>query len=296
MFPMANRDWQEGMHNAVMRLEPDALPHSYRFLPNSIVRWMQLAGLDFDSARNLYRLLTGLVLFYAVYKYARLFCSFNAALIALLLSAAIFPVSFEYYAGQLTDPLSHLSFMLALIFLETEEFALLVTTLVIGSLAKETVLALAGYYVLFCRKEKNYPLKALTLCLATVGAYFGVRLFVLHGAMSYKQTSGVGPEHILKNLTSRDWPVIFLLTACALLPFLVLGWKDTPLSLKRQILYLFPVLFFSGLFFSWLYETRNFMPLVFVMSVVAGSYLVRLDPSALPENVRPADRKPLSPA
>jgi hypothetical protein len=87
-----------------------------------------------------------------------------------------------------------------------------------------------------------------------------------------------------------------LLTACALLPFLVLGWKDTPLSLKRQILYLFPVLFFSGLFFSWLYETRNFMPLVFVMSVVAGSYLVRLDPSALPENVRPADRKPLSPA
>ena len=157
IFPgKTNQVWQVQLHNSVIQLDPGSLPHSYRFLPNSIVRWMELADIDFESARDFYRMICSLLLFYAIYKYARLFSNYTGAMIAMLLVAAIYPISFEHYAGQLTDPLSHLSFVLAFIFLETEEFGLLLSTLLIGSLAKETVLALAGYYVLFGRKERNY--------------------------------------------------------------------------------------------------------------------------------------------
>lgn len=276
-----NRVWQTNMQEWVIQLGPWAIPHSYRFLPNSIVRWMQLAHLDFSSARDLYRLIVGLLLFYSIYKYARLYCNYGGAIIAMLLTAVIYPISFEYYAGQLTDPLSHLSFVLAFIFLETEEFALLFTTLIIGSLAKETVLAMAAYYVLFGRNEKHYPVKAAALCLASGATYIGVRVFVLHGFMNYKQVSGVTLENVWDNWQNPDWPATFLLTACALLPFLALGWKETALSLKRQVAFLFPVLFISSLFFSGLREARNFMPLVFVLTVIAGGYLSRRSMDAL---------------
>jgi hypothetical protein len=275
VFGYPNWIWQIKMHDLIMQLSPSVLPHSYRFLPNSIVGWMQLARIDYESARDLYRLIFGIVLFYAVYRYARLYTNYAGAILAMLLIAVIYPISFENYAGQLTDPLSHLSFVLAFFFLETEDFALLLSTLIIGSLAKETVLAMTGYYVLFCRKERNYLLKAVTLCLASAIAYYGVRLLVLKGNMHYGQVSGVTLSHVSENWHDVRWPPLFLLTAGALMPFLAFDWKKTPLSLKRQAVFLLPVLFISSLFFSWLRESRNFMPLAFVLAVSAGTYLSR---------------------
>jgi hypothetical protein len=233
-----------------------------------------MGGLAYEQARDLYRLIFGILLFYAIYKFARLYTNYLGALIAMLMIAVIYPVSFEYYAGQLTDPLSHLSFVLAFIFLETEDFALLLTTLLIGSLAKETVLAMSGYYVLFCRKERNYLLKAITLCLACGGIFWGVRMLVLHGGIhSYTQVSVAPPDMPSINWHDSRWPVALFLTVGAFLPFLVLSWRETPCTLKQLALFLFPVLFTSGLFFSFLVEMRNFMPLVFVLAVIAARYL-----------------------
>ncbi|MDQ2843209.1 MAG: hypothetical protein M3Y72_19660 [Acidobacteriota bacterium] len=265
--------WQVELQRLVIQLSPAVAPHSYRFLPNALVRWLEFLRVGFEPARDIYRLIVGLILFYAVYRYARLFTNYGGALIALLLAALIYPISFEYYLGQLTDPLSHLSFVLAFIFLETGDFAFLLTTILLGSLAKETVLAMAGYYVLFCRKDAHYPAKSVTLCLSSLATYFGVRFWVLHGAMQYKQVSGVTPAHVWINWRSGRWFPLFCLSVGALLPFLILAWKRTPAVLKQQVLFLLPVLFISGLFFSWLDETRNFMPLVFVLAVVAGNYL-----------------------
>ncbi len=272
---MSNAAWQEALNDIVIQRSPVSAPHSYRFLPNAIVRWMQLTGLDYGTARDLYRLIFGLLLFYAIYKYARLYTNQVGGILAMVFVAAVYPVSFERYAGQLTDPMSHLSFALAFIFLGTGDFAYLLSTLVIGSLAKETVLAMTAFFVLFSRREKGYRWKASLLSLATLAAFFGVRFAVLHGGMSYLQVSGVPPDFIRSNWADSTWPPLFLLTACAFLPLLALGWKETPLLLKRQIFFLLPVLFLSGLAFSWLHETRNFMPLVFVSSVIGARYLVR---------------------
>ncbi len=268
-----NATWQLWVHNSVVRLDPGVLPHSYRFLPNSIVLWLQMGHVQFGVASQIYRVLSALVLFYALYRYARLHTSHRGALIAILLGGLVYPTSFVTYAGQLTDPLSHLSFVLAFIFLETEDFPFFLTTLLIGSLAKETVLALSGFYVLFCRGQKNYLAKAAMLCSATLAIFLSVRVFVLHGSMQYQQVSNVTLSHVHDNLYKTNWIPHFLMASCTLVPFLFLGWKSTPRSLKRMVLYLAPVLLISSLFFSWLLETRNFMPAVFVMAVIAGRYL-----------------------
>jgi hypothetical protein len=235
---------------------------------------MQLGGVRFDAARDIYRMLSGLPLFYVIYRFARLYTNYLGAIVAMLLVSAVYPISFEWYAGQLTDPLSHLSFVLAFIFLETENFAFLVTTLLIGSLAKETVLAMAGFYVLFCRNQRNYAAKAMTISIASLVIYFGVRLFVLHGGMAYQQVSGVSAGHIFENWRDSKWHGLFLVTAGAYIPFLILGWRNTPVILKQLVFYLLPVLFVSSLLFSWLSETRNFMPVVFVLAVISSRYFV----------------------
>jgi hypothetical protein len=78
--------------------------------------------MEFEPSRDLYRLIFEFLLYYAIYRYARLYTAFPGAVLAVVLSSVIYPVTFENYAGQLTDPMAHLAFVLALIFLETEEF------------------------------------------------------------------------------------------------------------------------------------------------------------------------------
>jgi hypothetical protein len=272
---LQNWQWESELQDLVIGLNPANLPHSYRFLPNAFVRWLQLGRLNFEQARDVYRLIFGFLLFYAIYRYARLYTTHLGAILALLFVSVIYPVSFEFYGGQLTDPMSHLSFVLAFIFLETGDFGSFISALVIGSLAKETVLAIAGYYILFRRRDENYGIKAGTLLASVLLVYFGVRLFVLGGSMNYRQVSGVAVDHIWANLRDGRWPAVFLLTGGALVPFLVLAWKDTPNRLKWLTFYLLFVLFPSSLMFSWLAESRNFMPLAFVLAVISGRYLVR---------------------
>ena len=271
---VSNTQWQIMVQDQVILSPLPVLPHSYRFLPNAIVRWMEFGGAGYETGRDAYRLIFAMLLFWAIYRCARLYTGYQGAIIALLLVGIIYPISFELYAGQLTDPLSHLSFVLAFIFLATGQFWFLLTTLLLGSLAKETVLAMAAYYVLFHHKDRYYPAKAALLCSAAAVFYFGVRFAVLHGSMDYAQVSGVSSSHIRDNLNDYHvWVPRVFLTVGSLFPFLALGWKTTPRVLKQQILFLAPTLFLSSLAFGWLSETRNFMPMVFILAVVAGCYL-----------------------
>jgi hypothetical protein len=274
--PLSNEFLQEHLQDEVVRLSPAVVPHSYRFLPNALVYCLQLCGVRFDAARDIYRLLTGLLLFYCLYRFARLYTDVTGAILSLMFACAIYPISFEWYIDQLTDPLSQLSLVLAFIFLETDNFACLLTTLLLGSLAKETVLALCGFYLLFKRNAPDYLWKTLVLCFGGTAAFVIVRILVLHGGIHYEQISGPGPSHVIENWWDTKWLRLFLLSGGSYLPFLALGWKDTPVALRKLACYLLPVLLVSSLFFSWLSETRNWMPAVFVLAVITGRYWSRL--------------------
>lgn len=268
-------DWQVGVQNGVINLDPQLLPHSYRFLPNAVVRWMEFAGISFVQARNTYRLYFMLLIFYALYRYAHLYTSHQGAIIAVLCTAALFPASFVNYAGQLTDPMLDVAFLLCFIFLEAGDFPLFLATMLIGSLAKETILAMVGYYILFCRRDRNYLVRSAVAVVSAAVIYFGVRLFVLKGSFVYGDVSGVSLDHIARNWPLSTWEKDFLATAAVFVPFLILAWRKTPRALKQQFFYWLPVLFVSSLVFSWLFEARNFMPVVFVLSVVTGRWFAQ---------------------
>ena len=134
------------------------------------------------------------------------------------------------------------------------------------------MLCLVGYYILFRRKESHYSMKAAVLSVAALVAYFGVRLLVLHHVMQYRQVSNVSLDHVAINLKDSHWPVPFLFTVGAYLPLLVLAWRRTPPSLSKLSLYLVVVLFVSSMLFGWLSESRNYMPAVFVLSVIAARF------------------------
>jgi hypothetical protein len=259
----------------VIDLRPEVLPHSYRFLPNSLVRLFEQVTGDFFLARDSYRNLFGVLLFYALYRFGRLFLLHGGALFSLALWTVVFPVSFRYYLGQLTDPISHLSFILAFIFIETEQFVYLLLTLTIGCLAKETVLAMIGYYALLHWREKSHLLKLIILVIASLAVCLAARAWVLHGAPDYAQISGVGLDHVARNWAVYPWWLpAFFYTVGIFVPFVIAGWRKSPWKLRSLALYLFPVLLISSLFFSWLLETRNFMPLVAVLAVSTVYYLM----------------------
>ncbi|HEY3742079.1 MAG TPA: hypothetical protein VGL53_19640, partial [Bryobacteraceae bacterium] len=275
--------WQVMLQDKAVELDPGVRPHSYRFLPNSAVRWVEMTGVGFAQSRDFYRLVTGLLLFYALFRFARLYCEPAASFVAMLLAGLIYPVSYEYYAGQLTDPLSHLSFILAFIFLETGAFGLLVAAIGIGSMAKESVLALVVYYAIFKRGEPRHLIKSATLFAVAGVSFLGARLLVLGGSwMRYDQISGVTLKDFPLNWHDPLWPGVFILTACAFTPVLVLYWKETPLELKRLALFLLPVLAVTNMVISWMRESRNFMPVVFVFAVIAARAIVPVGAPELP--------------
>lgn len=271
----ANLEWQLYMQKSVLDLSQDTLPHSYRFLPNSVVRLFEQLSGDFSAARDGYRNLFTVLFFYGFYRFARLYLRHAGSLVCLALLAVVLPVSFRYYAGQLTDPLSHLSFILAFIFIETEQFVYLLLAVTIGCLAKETVIAMAGYYVLFRWREKSYIWKGAILVVASVAVYELARIWVLHGLPSYRQISGVGSEHIATNWDGySEWFPGLVYTVGIFVPFVIAGWEKSPWSLRSLALYWFPVLFISGLVFSWLREARNFVPLSAILIVLTVYHLL----------------------
>ena len=270
-----NLKWQLYVQNSVIDLRPETLPHSYRFLPNSLVRLFEQATGDFSVARDGYRNLFGVLLFYSFYRFARLFLRHGGSLFCLALWMVVFPISFRYYAGQLTDPLSHLSFVLAFIFIETEQFVYLLLSIMIGCLAKESIVAMAGYYAFFRGREKSHWWKTILLVFASVAVCAITRVWVLRGVPNYEQISAVGPEHVAVNWNNYSlWLPGLLYTVSIFTPFVFAGWQKTPWTLRSLAVYLFPVLFLSSLIFSWLREARNFMPLVAVLTILTVYYLV----------------------
>ena len=58
------------------------------------------------------------------------------------------------------------------------------------------------------------------------------------------------------------------------LPFLILGWRRIDSRLRAICLTLVPLVLLSNLCFGWMYESRNYMPLVPLLATMAGQALM----------------------
>lgn len=276
-----NRDYQINSQKFVMLLHPKISPHSFRFLPNSIVRAFEFLTGDFVYAQLIYRHTFMFLLVYSIYYYARIYCSHEKALLSILFFTIVYPISIRYYAGQLTDPLSHLSFALSFIFLEMNLFVFFALAIFTGILAKESILVMIVYYLLVRRKDKDYLAKSLLLVLVGAGIALSIRFYLvpskepINDVFVIQNLRETSLPHIRRNLAQyRIWITQVVFTVGIFIPFQMLAWRSSRPELKRLTVFLLPILLFSNLLFSWLSETRNLIPVVIPLAIIASDYLL----------------------
>lgn len=276
-YPDGNTGWQRETQALVMHLDPIYFGHNVRFLPNSLVHGLQLATGSYHSARTIYRLTFGFLLLLSIYALGRVWLSHAAALTALLLYLSIYPVSIRLYAGQLTDPMSHLSFVLGMLCLARRRDADLALVIVVGALAKESVVALAGLQVIARWRERRWWAAAATLAAGLLVVWLVRRVVYAGAEVDMTTLSGVGHGHVLENLRGERFWMWFPqlgLTIGLFLPFLALAWPRLPRDLRLLAGGLSLLLPVTSLRFSWLYEARNYVPAAIPLAIVTAGYLL----------------------
>ncbi|HZV08034.1 MAG TPA: glycosyltransferase family 39 protein [Gemmataceae bacterium] len=273
-------NWQRALYAAVLNHRPEShgenwVPHIYRPAPYGFVRSLELYTGDWRFACLVYRGFFTYWFVWCTYRFIRRFHRPKEALAGLGVYAILYPFSVLYYMGQLTDPMSHALFALALLCLIEDRWRLLGVSLALGILAKETAIVLVPAYAACWRgRGPRTYLRTGVLGLIGVAAFLAVRLpFGWTGASDSINGSKI---MVAQNLGFGDasfgtsaplyqnylQPILFI---GLFLPIIWKHWRDLDSRLKALFLTLVPLVFLSSLAFSWLYESRNYVPLLPVL-------------------------------
>lgn len=290
----SNTSWQQRLQSAVLQLDQNQIPHSYRFLSHGTLATLEWLSGSFAFARGAFRVLFNALLFAAILRYARVYLRPPFAIAAVLASVMIYPVTIAWYAGQPVDPMSHVSFIACLYFFARRNDAAVAPTLVLGVLAKESVAALAVCRAFYGpNRLRSTSVAALYAGLA-VATLIAVRYAVTQGTFAYAKISGVGTGHLWANLKGWDeWSLQYLFTLGILAPGTWLGWRlmDRPFQLTCLVLTVSLVL--SSALFSWLNEVRNLMPALVMLTIVNLKYVEsRLGFGSAPNSLFASARQP----
>jgi hypothetical protein len=285
-----NVAWQRWLHERVLRLQATSpltdehgreliwpiLPHSYRFLPDCLVAWLALLTKNYLAATLVYRLTFQLLIYCCLYRLARLYAGHVTGLMALLAFTLTYPPGIRYYAGQLADPMSHLSFGLSLLLLLDRRRWLFGATVFWGVLAKESILVMPAFACLTAVTRREGCLSYAIGGVCALALAISVRLGVA-GDPSYEKVSGVTLAHVSANLADvwywgrQAWETVGILTALT-----ALHYRRQPRLLLGCALFLFVTLWTSSALFSHLKEARNFVPACIPLSITAGIALTTL--------------------
>jgi hypothetical protein len=277
--------WQGGIYLSTLYAAGDAavtVPHRYRPLPCGFARLLESLTGEFLFACLAYRWFFTWWFLWVAHRLARLFLTPGRAVLTLAPVVVLYPMSVVHYWGQLTDPLSHALFMVSLIWLLQDRPAPLGASLALGVMAKETVVLLVVVYFA-CYWRRGVRTLAVTVCLglACVAAYFAVRLpqgwrpglMDVNGLdrLMIGPNLGVGdhPYHPAAPLWENYLhPILFV--GVFLIP-IAFGWRRLDRRLRVVCATLVPLLLASNVCFGWLYESRNYMPLVPLLATAALS-------------------------
>jgi hypothetical protein len=271
-------EWQQDTYLRILNHRMDA-PHQYRPLPYGFVRLLELATHDWPFSCVAYRWFFTTWFLWASYRLARLYHRPGTALVAVTPVVLLYPLSVLYYWGQLTDPLSHALFVLSLIYLLEDRPGPLALSLALGVAAKETVVLLVPVY-LACYWRRGLRAWAVTALLgaAAVAAFVAARS--THWRPGYGAINGTSGLMIGTNLgigpplyvgAAPLWvnyahPLLFV---GPFLPSLLWRWRRIDPRLRTACVTLTPLLLLSNLCFGWMYESRNYMPLVPLLATAA---------------------------
>jgi hypothetical protein len=275
-------DWQRHVYMATFHNWPDTAPHIYRPLPCGFVRTLERMTGDWYFACLAYRWFFDFWLLWAFYRFVRLFHGPGRSLLAVGIFLVLYPLSIQFYWGQLTDPMSHFLFVLALVYIVGNCWVKLLAAVFLGVLAKETAVVLAPAYWAVnhdhARWERMAGRTAALLALCAV-AYLAARLPLgwLPGAgpihsstgLMIRSNLGIGYREFESSVPIYQNYLQPFLFVGLFLPFISINWRKTDGRLKAMFVTLTPLIVGTSLCFSWLYESRNYVPLLPVLSTMA---------------------------
>jgi hypothetical protein len=281
--------WQRAIYLDILSRGGDdpnrSVPHVYRPLAYDCTRALERLTGDWAFACLAYRWFFLYWFMWFWYRFSRLFLPPGPALLALLPYLAYYPVSIARYSGQLTDPLSHALFALALIYLVQDRWLALLAALVLGVLAKETaVLLVPAYAACSWRRGAGAWGKTALLgagCLLAFAATRwplgwrpGATLNGVNGLLLWDNL-GIGPPSAYSWVPLYErylHPLGFVLP---FLPPIVWNWSATDGKLRALFLTLTPLVVACHVALSWSYESRNYVPALPVLSTLAVQALAR---------------------
>ena len=271
--------WQRKLYVGLFNHTFEA-PHNYRPLPYGFARLVERLTHSWLFAILSYRWFFTFWFLWASYRLARTFLDPMRALWSLAPLVLFYPLSILYYWGQLTDPLSHTLFVLAFIYLLEDRLLALAAALTLGVLAKETAVIVAPAY-LACYWRRGWRTWFVTAGLgsACLAAFLAARV-PLGWGLGYGNFNGttglmigtnLGFGEPIANLTVPLWmnylhPLLFI---GAFVPVLIERWPSIDPRLRATCLTVTPLLLLSNVCFGWLYESRNYMPLVPLLATMA---------------------------
>ncbi len=270
--------WQQQLYLDILNHQGE-IPHRYRFLPYGFTRTLEWITGDWWFACLAYRWFFTYWFLEAAYLFARLYLPERLARWTLLPLVCLYPFSVLYYWGQLTDPMSHAFFGLALLYTVQNRWLLLALVLALGILTKETaVLLVVSYFVCYLHEGRKGIGRTAILLVICMAAYLATHLPLGWGLDfgKFNNTSGLMVRHNLfgSDTYSLAAPlamnyILPLLFFGPFLPFLVWKWERIDRKLRAIFLTLTPLLLLSNLCFGWMYEARNYMPLVPLLATMA---------------------------
>lgn len=265
-------EWQRDKYHTILNHEGDA-PHRYRTLPYGFARLLERLTHDWGFSCVAYRCFFTWWFLWAAYRLARRYHPPARSLFALSLVVILYPLSILHYWGQLTDPSSHFLFILSLIYLLEDRPWPLAASLALGVVAKETaVLIVPAYFACSWRVGWRTWKTTAGLGVVCVAAFLAVRLHQgwrpelenVNGldALMAGTNLGLG-EPIAYGAASVE--VGYLHALLFLGPFAILlgyRWGEIDPRLRTACAVLTPLLLASNICFGWLYESRNYLPLI----------------------------------
>jgi hypothetical protein len=254
-------------------------PHPYRWLPYGFIRALERLTGDWLFAWLAYRCFFTYWFLWACYRFARLVHRPHSALVVALLPLLFYPFSIQYYRGQPTDPISHFLFVLALVYILEDRWLPLAATLALGVIAKETaILAVPAYLACYGRRGLRPWVRTAGLAGVGMAVFLAVRLALgwrpgtpINGVQGLMIGTNLG---IGEPLATTVVPLYenYLQPALFVVPFLAFiawNWQRSDPRLRALFLVLTPLLLFANLCYGWMYESRNYVPLLPVLATLA---------------------------
>lgn len=272
------REWQQQIYLRQFNGNYE-VPHNYRPLPHGFVCLLEHWTHNWDFACISYRWFFTTWFLWASYVLARHYLDRSRALLTLAPLVLLYPLSVLHYWGQLTDPLSHTLFVLAFLYLLEDRPIALAAALGLGIVDKETIVIVGpAYLACYRRRGRRTWLVTTALGMVCVVAFLAIRWPLgwrpgegsMNGAGLMIGTN-LGFGEPIANLIPPLWenylhPLLFV---GLFLPAIVWRWRDLDPRLRTLCLVITPLLLLSNVCYGWLYESRNYMPLLPLLATLA---------------------------